>query len=261
LGETKLTFIEAPMLHWPDSMFCYLSGENILFPNDAFGQHYASESLFNDKVNITELYNEAIKYYTNILTPFSPLVTRKIKEVLSFDLPVNMICPSHGIIWRDNPAQIVEAYLKWADAYSENRISIVYDTMWDSTLRMAEAIADGIKSKDDKVTVKLFNAAKEDKNDVLTEIFRSHTVLFGSPTINGGFTYAIAGILEMAKGLKLKGKRAAAFGSYGWSGEAVKQITEHLKACGFEIINDGFKTLWVPDSDVLKQCFEFGKNL
>ena len=133
------------MLHWPDSMFCYLTGDNILFSNDAFGQHYASEYMFNDLVDPSELAEECIKYYANILTPFSPLVTKKIKEVLSFNLPLDMICTSHGIIWRDKPEQIVEKYLNWADSYQENQISIVYDTMWNSTRIMAEKIAQGIK--------------------------------------------------------------------------------------------------------------------
>mgnify|MGYP002552211425 CR=1 FL=1 len=133
LGETMLTFIEAPMLHWPDTMFSYMSGENILFSNDGFGQHFASESLYNDMVDKGALYEEATKYYANILAPFSPMVRRKIDEVLGMNLPIDMICPSHGLIWRDHPEQIVEQYRKWADNYQENQVSIVYDTMWNST--------------------------------------------------------------------------------------------------------------------------------
>lgn len=261
LGETKLVFVEAPMLHWPDSMFCYLTGENILFSNDAFGQHYATESLYNDKVDTAELYAEAIKYYANILTPFSPLVIKKIREVLSFNLPVDMICPSHGVIWKEDPTQIVLQYLKWADAYKENQITLVYDSMWDSTRKMAEAMADGIKAQDESVTVKLLNAGKEDKNDIITEVFRSKVVLLGSSTINNGYLYSIGGLLEMMKGLKFKGKRAAAFGSYGWSGEAVKLLTKELAECGFEVVNDGLRTLWVPDEDTLTTCKEYGKEI
>lgn len=261
IGENKLIFIEAPMLHWPDTMFTYMTGENILFSNDAFGQHYATESLFNDKVDIPELYAEAMKYYANILTPFSSFVTKKINEVLGFNLPVNIICPSHGVIWKENPAQIVETYLKWANQYKENQIVLIYDTMWDSTRKMAEAIADGIKLKDKSVTVKLFNTAKTDKNDIITEVFRSHTVLVGSSTINNGHLYSVGGILEMIKGMKFKGKRAAAFGSYGWSGEAVAQITKALESAGFSIINDGIKTTWVPDEKALEACREYGAAL
>ena len=261
IGKSTLTFVEAPMLHWPDTMMTYMSDENILFSNDAFGQHYATESLYNDKVDNFELYAEAIKYYANILTPFSRFVTKKIEEVLSFNLPLNLICPSHGVIWKNEPAQIIEKYIEWANNYQENQITIIYDTMWNSTRKMAEAMADGILQTDTKVTVKLFNAAKEDKNDLITEIFKSKAVLVGSPTINNGYLHSIAGLLEMAKGMKFKNKKAAAFGSYGWSGEVVKQLTERLKEAGFEVVNEGVRSLWVPDADELASLTNYGKAL
>ncbi len=261
IGEGTLTFVEAPMLHWPDTMFTYLSGENILFSNDAFGQHYATEGLYNDQADQDELHAEAIKYYANILTPFSRLVTKKIEEVLSFNLPVNMICPSHGVIWKENPTQIVEQYLEWAKDYQENQITIVYDTMWNSTRRMAEAIAQGIMEQDSEVTVKLMNATKEDKNDVITQIFKSKMILMGAPTVNNGYLYSLGGLLEMAKGLKFKNKKAAAFGSYGWSGEAVKLLTGHLRDAGFTIMNDGLRQLWVPDEEHLLECVAYGRDI
>jgi anaerobic nitric oxide reductase flavorubredoxin len=169
LGSKEITFLEAPMLHWPDSMFCYLSGDNILFSNDAFGQHYASEFMFNDLVDQNELYVEAIKYYANILTPFSKLVDRKINEVIALDLPLSMICPSHGVIWRKDPLQIVTQYQQWAQDYQENQVTILYDTMWNGTRKTAEAIAEGIRSADPEVAVKLYNTARTDKNDIITE--------------------------------------------------------------------------------------------
>jgi flavorubredoxin len=260
LGESKLVFVEAPMLHWPDTMFTYMTGENILFSNDAFGQHYATESLYNDKVDQAELYAEALKYYANILTPFNTFVTKKINEVLALKLPVSLICPSHGVIWKDNPTQIVEQYLKWADNYQENQVTLVYDTMWKSTRRMAEAMAAGIREADASVTVKLLNASKEDKNDIITEVFRSKAILLGSPTINNGYLFSIGGLLEMMKGLKFKNKSAAAFGSYGWSGEVVKQLTKELSDCGFKVVNDGHRSLWVPDEAELSVCMEYGKQ-
>ena len=260
LGDNTLTFIEATMLHRPDTMFCYLSGEEILFSNDGFGQHFATESLYDDQVCMTEVLQEAEKYYANILSPFSPLCNRKVKEILGMNLPVKMICPSHGIIWRNNPGLIIEKYLQWSDAYQEDQVTIVYDTMWQSTRQMAQAIADGIREQSPTTTVKLYNAAHTDKNDILTEVFHSRAVLVGSPTINNGYSYAIAGILEMIKGLKLKKKKGAAFGSYGWSGEGIKLITEHLKAAGIEPVNDGIRTLWVPDQDALEQSRQFGRD-
>lgn len=259
LGETKLLFIEAPMLHWPDTMFTYMTGENILFSNDAFGQHYATESLFNDTADQTELFAEALKYYANILTPFSPLVTRKIQEFQKLGLPLHMICPSHGVVWRDKLGAIVEQYLIWADAYRENRIVIVYDTMWNATRRMAEAIAQGIGRADPSVKVTLLNAAREDKNDIITEIFRAKAVLLGSPTINNRYLHAIGGLIEMIRGLKFRGKKAAAFGSYGWSGEAVGLMTAALAEAGFEILGEGIRTLWAPDREALARAEAFGE--
>ncbi len=261
LGQTTLTFIEAAMLHWPDTMFTYMSGDNILFSNDGFGQHYATESLYNDRVCMAEVMQEALKYYVNILNPFSPMVARKVKEILGMNLPLNLICPSHGVIWRENPGQIVEKYLQWADAYQEDQVTIVYDTMWQSTRLMAQAIADGIQQASPATTVKLMNASVDDKNDILTEMFRSKVVLMGSPTINNGYSYAIAGLLEMARGLKFKKKKAAAFGSYGWSGEAAKMIAEHLQQAGFELVGEPMRQPWVPDHDALAACHEWGAAL
>lgn len=261
IGKNKLVFVEARMLHWPDTMMTYMSGENILFSNDAFGQHYASELMYNDKVDKDELYYEAIKYYANILTPFSKFVVSKIEEVVALNIPIEMICPSHGVIWRDNPLQIVNKYMEWAKGYKENQVTIIYDTMWDGTRRMAEAIAEGISSKDNDVAVKLYNCAKRDKNDIITEVFKSKLILVGSSTINNGILSAAAGILEMIKGLKFTDKKAAAFGSYGWSGESVKIITEELNESKFEIVSEGIRELWSPDEEALQRCREFGKNL
>jgi len=261
IGKNKLVFVEARMLHWPDSMMTYMAGENILFSNDAFGQHYASELMYNDKVDNDELYNEAIKYYANILTPFSKFVVSKIEEVVALNIPIDMICPSHGIIWRKDPLQIITKYMEWAKSYQENQITLVYDTMWKGTRRMAEAIAAGIRSKDKDVNIKLFNCAQKDKNDIITEIFKSKMVLLGSSTINNGILTAAAGILEMIKGLKFTNKKAAAFGSYGWSGEAVKIITDQLKEAKFDVVNDGIKELWNPDEEALERCREFGRSL
>lgn len=260
IGKNTLTFIEAPMLHWPDTMFTYMDQEQILFSNDGFGQHLASEHLYADEVEQDELWNQAITYYANILAPFSMMVKNKITEIEKMNLPIKMICPSHGLIWRKNPKQIIQKYLEWADNYQENQITILYDTMWNSTRKMAEAIAEGIQSVDKEVTIKLMNTSKDDKTEVLTQVFRSKAILVGSPTVNNGYLHSIAGILEMIKGMKLKNKKAAAFGSYGWSGEATKQITEELKKAGFEVVNDGIKALWTPDQDVTKQCIEFGKQ-
>lgn len=261
LGDSDLTFIEAPMLHWPDTVFAYMSKENVLFSSDGFGQHLASEFLYADEVDQDILFAEALKYYANILAPFGMMAIKKINEILAMNLQIDMICPSHGLIWRKDPTQIVKKYLEWANNYQENQITIIYDTMWNDTRKMAEAIAKGIQNKDKEVTIKLLNTAKNDKTDVLTEVFKSKMIIVGSPTVNNGYLHSIAGILEMIKGMKLKNKKAVAFGSYGWSGEAVKQISDYLKNSGFEVINDGFRCLWTPDEKVEKELEKFGEEL
>lgn len=260
IGSRELIFIEAPMLHWPDSMFCYMTGDNTLFSTDAFGQHYATEKLFNDLVDQPELFQECMKYYANILTPFSSFVDRKIKEFVSLNLPLDMICTSHGVVWRDNPLQIVTKYLEWANDYQENQITVIYDSMWDATRKMAEAIAQGIVEADREVLVKVFNASRSDKNDIITEVFKSRAVLVGSSTINRGMLTAVAGMLEEMRGMGFRNKKAAAFGAYGWSGEAVKMITERLKEGGFSTVNDGLRLQWNPDEQGLAECISFGRQ-
>ncbi len=261
IGKHILTFIEAPMLHWPDTMFTYMDKENILFSNDGFGEHLASEFLYADEVDQTELWNQAITYYANILAPFSMLVKKKICEVLEMSLKIEMICPSHGLIWRKNPEKIIQKYLEWANNYQENQIAILYDSMWNSTRKIAELIAQGIQTIDKDVTIKIMNTAKDDKTEILTQVFKSKAILVGSPTVNNGYLYSIAGILEMIKGMKLKNKKASAFGSYGWSGEAPSKIEEELKKSGFEIITPALKIAWKPNEEARMQCIEFGKKV
>ena len=256
----ELIFIQAPMLHWPDTMFCYLTGDNILFSTDAFGQHFCSEMLFNDLVDQYELYAEAIKYYANILNPFSKLVTKKIDEIVKLDLPIDLICPSHGIVWRDNPLQIVTKYSEWANSYNENQITVIYDTMYNGTRAIAENIVKGINATDKHIAIKLYNSAKNDKNDMITDIFRSKAVLFGSPTVNNGILSSIAGLLEMVKGLKFKNKKAAAFGCYGWHDVSTKVIEDTLKESGFEILLEPLRFIWSPDDEALKRSINYGRQ-
>ncbi|OPL15058.1 MAG: MBL fold metallo-hydrolase [Firmicutes bacterium ML8_F2] len=262
LGDKELIFIEAKLLHWPDSMFSYLTEDAILFPNDAFGQHYASELMYNDLVDQSELYGEAIKYYANILTPFSKLVAAKIKEVLELNLPVNMICPSHGVIWRQDPLQIVNKYAEWADAYRENQVTIIYDTMWDGTRRAAESIATGINDANNSINIKLYNAARSDNNDIITEIFKSKAIVVGSPTINKGILHSIAALMEVIKGLNFQQKKGSAFGCYGWSGESVKLLNGMLEEAGFDLINkEGLRLLWNPDQEAIQSAKDYGRKI
>jgi anaerobic nitric oxide reductase flavorubredoxin len=259
IGQRELIFIEAPMLHWPDSMFTYLTGDNILMPNDAFGQHYASPFRFNDEVNHEELYEEALKYYANILTPFSSLVAKKIDEVLSLNVPVSMIAPSHGVIWRQDPIQIVKKYQEWAAQVPEKTAVIIYDSMWNGTRRMAEAIGERLAAEG--VPYKTFYLPTSDRNDIVAEILKTKAIIIGSPTFNQGLLPTITPILEDLKGLKFQNKIGAAFGSYGWSGESVKLIEEHFTRCKIPVVAEGVRAKWQPKSDDLGRCQELGSTV
>jgi len=259
LGKNDLVFIETPMLHWPDSMFTYLTGHNILMPNDAFGQHYATAFRFNDQVNECELYEEALKYYANILTPFSKKIKKKIDEVLSLNLSVDIIAPSHGVIWRKDPLQIVNKYKEWAEQKPQKKAVVLYDTMWGATRRMAEAIGDGLA--EEGIEHKLFNMAVSDRNDVIAEIFQTKAIIVGSPTFNRGLLPTITPILEDLKGLRFQNKIGAAFGSFGWSGESMKIIEEHLGKCGIPVIAEGVLAKWQPKSNDLANCKNLGSKI
>ncbi len=245
----KLIFVEMRMLHWPDSMATYMTGDNILFSNDAFGQHYAVEELFNDKANQCLLNKEAMKYFANILNPFAAILTKKLEEIGKLNLSIDIIAPSHGAIWRDNPLQIVKKYSEWANAYQENQVTIIYDTMWEGTTKIAHAIASEAAKQNPETVVKVFNIAKADKNEIMTEIFKSKAIALGSPTVSNSILSSVAGLIEFAKQLKFKNKKAAAFGCYGWSGESVKILQEKLKDSGFNVVDENIKSMWVPTEE------------
>ena len=240
----KLIFLEMRMLHWPDSMATFLTGDNILFSMDAFGQHYAVEELFNDKANQCVLMKEAMKYYANIVAPFAPILRKKLEEITALNLPIEMIAPSHGAIWRDNPMQIVEKYAEWAQDYQEDQVTIAFDTMWEGTTKIAYSIAEEIHRQSPDTVVKVFNISKSDKNEVMTEVFKSKALAVGSPTVANSILSPVAGWLEFLKQLKFKKKKAAAFGCYGWSGESVKVLQENLKAAGFNVIPENIRAEW-----------------
>jgi flavorubredoxin len=260
IGGREFIFIEAPMLHWPDSMFEYLTGDAILFSNDAFGQHLATEALFDDQVDQAELFAECLKYYANILTPFSALVKKKIEQFVSLNLPLKTIATSHGVVWRKDPMAIVAKYQEWCADYQTDQISILYDSMWDATRKLAEAISMGLREAAPYTTVKLFNVARSDKNDVIAEVFKSKAILLGSSTINRGILSSVAMIMEEIKGLSFKNKKAAAFGSYGWSGEGVGILEKLLEDSGMAVTKPGYKALWAPDEATMTSAAEFGRE-
>lgn len=260
LGKQELTFVEMKMLHWPDSMMTYIDKDKLLFSNDAFGQHYGANGLFNDLVDQTVLAYECLKYYACILTPFNKILERKLDEVLALNLPIDMICPSHGVIWRDNPIQIVEKYSKWCRNYKEDLVVIAYDTMWDSTKKMAESIADGIREVRPDYEIILTNSAKTSENDIITDMFRASAILFGSSTINNGILPSMSALLEGVRGVNFQDKKVAAFGSYGWNFKSIPVLNEELDRTKLTRINDGLKVKWNLNKHSREECVEYGRE-
>ncbi|MCR4435274.1 MAG: flavodoxin domain-containing protein [Clostridiales bacterium] len=258
IGSYDLVFVEMQMIHWPDSLLTYVKGANVVLSNDAFGQHYSAQSLFNDEVDACELYQEAEKYYANILTPFSALVKKKIEQIKGLSLPIEMIAPSHGVIWRDNPMQIVDRYYEWSQDYHEGNAVIVYDTMYEATKSMAQAIGRGLEKKN--VKYKLFNCGKTDDSDLITELFKAKGIILGSCTVNNTMLHSVGGLVERMKGLRFKNKVAAGFGSYGWSGEAPALISRKLEEAGLTIVMDPIKVKYRPTAEDLGRCEEFGSG-
>lgn len=245
----KLIFVEMTFLHWPDSMATYLTEDNILFSMDAFGQHYAVEKMYADLADQETLWNEAMRYYANIVAPFAPMVTKKVKELKSLNLPIEIIAPSHGAIWRENPMQIVDAYAKWADHYQENQVTVVYATEWHGTEKIAHAVAEEIHRQSPDTIVKVFNVDHTEKDDIIVEVFKSKAVAVGSPTILNGVISTMAGFLYYFKSLKLKGKKACVFGCYGWSGEGNKVLRQMLTDAGCDVVETEVKSSWNPEED------------
>jgi flavorubredoxin len=259
IGQRTLSFIEAPMLHWPDSMFTYLVEDQILMPNDAFGQHIATSHRFDDQVDLDEVMVEAQKYYANILLPFSGLVARKLTEVQKMNLPIRMIAPSHGIIWRKDIGRILDAYTKWSTPGGETGCVIAYDTMWGSTHLMAEEIAQGML--DAGIPVKILRTSTTDTNDVIAEMAKYKGLVVGSPTVNRMTLPDVAKFMHETVSLRPAGKIGAAFGSFGWSGEAATELTEQLKSVGTKIAAEPLKLKWVPSPDEIAACRAFGRTV
>lgn len=258
IGEYELVFVEMQMIHWPDSMLTYVKGANLVLSNDAFGQHFSPASLFNDEVDNCELYQEAMKYFGNILTPYTALIKKKIEQIKALNLPIDMIAPSHGVIWRTNPMQIVEKYYEWASDYNEGTVAIIYDTMYEATTTMANSIGEGLAKSN--VKFKMYNAATTDRSDLLTEIFKAKGVIIGSCTVNNTVLRAIASLLDDIKGLRFKNKVGAGFGSFGWSGEAQKIISSKLEEAGLKVPLQPLQVKYRPTEEELVQCVEFGQN-
>ncbi len=258
LGKKTLTFLEAPMIHWPDSMFTYCKEEELLMPSDAFGQHLATSERFDDEIDESILMDEVAKYYANILWPFGSLILRKIEEVQKLSIPIKIIAPSHGIIWRKEPSKVINKYISFAKNETKPKVVIVYETMWNATANMAIKISQAIA--DQGLSVKLFDINKADRTDVITEMLDAKGFIIGSSTHDMDMLPNLAGFLEFLKGLKPINRVGACFGSFGWSGGAVAHIERFFKEMNVAIVEPSVVVKYMPDEDELKKCYEFGRN-
>ena len=246
------------MLHWPDSMLTYVAEDRVLLPNDAFGMHLASSERFADELPEWLLDYEARKYFANILLPLSPLITKALEKVSGLNLPIDVIAPSHGPIWRD-PAAILSRYATWAAGAKARKAVIVYDTMWGSTAKMARAIGEGLAEQG--VSVKILPLRESPRSDVALELLDAAALVVGSATLNNTILPRVADVLTYVKGLKPRGLVGATFGSFGWSGEASKQIAEMLSAMKVELIGDPLTLRYVPEAEGLGQCVALGRQV
>ncbi len=261
LGNKTLQFISAPFLHWPDSMFTYLVEDKILFPCDAFGSHYSSTKRFNDELDSKEDAFTAFEFYYNaILRPFKKYLTSALDNIK--DIEIEIIAPSHGPILRENTEKYIESYRKWAEKgkrdSDKKKIIVIYVSSYGSTKKMAERIAKGASLPDTDVS--LYNAAETDLETLMDEIEASDEMLLGSPTLNAKAPKPIFDIISSLVMLNIRGKAAAVFGCYGWSGEAVQIIEDILKSLRFKIVNEGFKLRMIPSEEAMKGCEEFGRK-
>ena len=258
LGNLNVSFVETKMLHWPDSMFTYLAEDKLLFSQDGFGMHLATDRLFVDENEWDVIETEMKRYYANILLPYAPQALKLLEVFSTLNLDVAMIAPDHGPLWRgDLLLKPLELYGKWAKQEPVDQALVVYDTMWHSTEKMAFEIADGIRSTGAKVKVMALDG--HSRSDVAAEMLDVGALIVGSPTINNCLFPRTADVLTYLKGLRPKNLIGAAFGSFGWSGEAVAQINDYLKAMNVELVSDGLKIKYVPAEPELAQAYELGK--
>jgi flavorubredoxin len=257
LGGKTLTFVEVPMVHWPDSMVTYVKEDKCLLPNDAFGQHIASTERFDDELGWEAILPEAEKYYANIVMPYGAQVLKALDALQGIEIEI--IGPSHGIIWRKHIPQIAASYQRWAKGETEKEALIVYDTMWGSTERMAKAIGRGLV--EEGVPIKEYRLGISDKSDIVKEVLKARGVLLGSPTLNNGVFPSVAAFSTYIKGLRPKGRIAAVFGSYGWGkGAVTKALAGDLRAAGMEVMEE-LQVQFVPDGDALNQCEALGRRV
>lgn len=258
-GKYTISFIETPMLHWPDSMFSYIEGENILISSDAFGQHLATGKRFDTEVDYKELVLQAGKYYANILLPYSSLVKKLLKSVQELGIKIDIIAPDHGLIWKDKIADIITLYSEWSAPKLDNKAVLFYDTMWKSTEKMIRSVAEGLI--DGGTEIRVMKLGENHRSDIMTEMLNAKGVVVGSSTLNNEMLPSVADVLTYAKGLKLTARTGFAVNSYGWAPTVLKKINGELNAAGVELMDEGINVNYVPKKEDLEKCYSLGKKL
>jgi flavorubredoxin len=259
LGNMELTFMETRMIHWPDSMFTYLEKDQLLFSQDAFGMHWATLERFADELPAANLEYEAATYYANIVLPYSPIVLKALDKVMATGWEIKILAPDHGPVWRKNIIGIIELYKQWASQKPTAKAVVVYATMWHSTEKMARAISEALAGAG--IKVKLLSMNETHRSEVVYEVLCAGALIVGSPTLNNNILPQMADVMTYLKGLKPANLIGAAFGSYGWSGESVKDLEGLLKGMKVEIAADAVSVKNVPDSGVLEKCYELGEKI
>jgi anaerobic nitric oxide reductase flavorubredoxin len=258
IGKRNLLFMETPMLHWPDSMVTYVKEDKLLISQDAFGQHYASSARFDDEVNESVLQDAVIEYYANILMPFGPLIKKKIAEIETLRLDIDMIAPDHGVIWRKDPGKVLNWYLRMADSKADLRVVIIYDTMWESTERLTLPMFQGIREAG--VDASIIKLRATPMSVAIKEFWKARGMLVGTPTLNNIMYPTVAEFLTHLRGLRPSNRIAGAFGSFGWGGGAVKEAYGEFKRMGLEIFEPGMEVQYRPQAGDLEKAFQFGKE-
>ncbi len=257
IGKRTLHFVHIPMVHWPDSMVTYIPSDKLLLPNDAFGQHIATEQRFDDEIEWGILKEEAAKYYANIVMPYGDQVKKALEAVGGLD--IDMIAPGHGIIWRSFIPNIVKEYTKWANYETENKALIVYDSMWGSTEKIAFALAEGIEETGIPIIIR--NLKNTNISDIITDVISSRYILLGSPTMNNTMMPSMGGFLTYLKGLRPRNRVGFVFGSYGWGGQAVGEIEKILKELHWELPENSINLNYIPDENELNNAKKISKKL
>jgi flavorubredoxin len=257
IGRRTLHFVQIPMVHWPDSMVTYSPTDKLLLPNDAFGQHIATEERFDDEVEWGILREEAAKYYANIVMPYGDQVKKALEALERFD--IDMIAPSHGIIWRSFITNIVGEYKKWSKYETEKKALIVYDSMWGSTEKIAYALAEGIEETGLPIIIR--NLKNTDISDIITDVLSSEYILLGSPTMNNTMLPSMGGFLTYLKGLRPKNRIGFVFGSYGWGGQAVGEIEKIINELHWNMPEKSINLNYIPNEGDLNNAKKIGKRL